>query len=93
MEDYPRATREPFLNVHFAGTETAANWQGFMEGAVESGERVANEVIYALVGDESLKSGAVDYEKTFYNQRARISSLIANREENSTAHASCLKIF
>ncbi|EED16989.1 flavin-containing amine oxidase, putative [Talaromyces stipitatus ATCC 10500] len=40
--------REPFGNLHFAGTETAINWRGYMEGAVESGERAASEVIKEL---------------------------------------------
>jgi monoamine oxidase len=48
MEDFVRATREPFINVHFAGTESATQWQGFMDGAVESGERAAQEVIHVL---------------------------------------------
>ena len=38
MKDYSRATREPFYNVHFCGTESATEWQGYMDGAVESGK-------------------------------------------------------
>ena len=30
--------------IHWAGTETAREWTGYIEGAVESGERVAAEV-------------------------------------------------
>ncbi|KAE8420759.1 hypothetical protein BDV36DRAFT_306243 [Aspergillus pseudocaelatus] len=41
--------REPFLNVHFSGTETAIEWKGFMEGAVRSGERAATEVSKLLL--------------------------------------------
>lgn len=44
--------REPFGNLHFAGTETAVNWRGYMEGAVESGERAAAEVIQGLNAGE-----------------------------------------
>jgi len=43
------ALREPFLNVHFSGTETSVEWKGFMEGAVRSGERAATEVSKQLV--------------------------------------------
>jgi monoamine oxidase len=43
---------EPFMNVHFVGTETADVWRGYMDGAVRSGERGAKEVIEAL-GPES----------------------------------------
>lgn len=42
--------REPLGNLHFAGTETAAEWKGYMEGAVRSGERAAKEVINDLAG-------------------------------------------
>ena len=34
--------------VHFAGTETADYWLGYMDGAVRSGERAAREVHAAL---------------------------------------------
>jgi monoamine oxidase len=42
------ALREPVGPIHWAGTETATVWNGYMEGAVESGERAAHEVIEAL---------------------------------------------
>jgi monoamine oxidase len=34
--------------VHFAGTETADYWLGFMDGAVRAGERAARDVLAAL---------------------------------------------
>lgn len=36
--------RRPMGRVHFAGTETATAWTGYMEGAVQSGERAAAEI-------------------------------------------------
>lgn len=42
------ALREPFGRIHWAGTETAWEWCGFMEGAVRAGERAADEVLAAL---------------------------------------------
>jgi monoamine oxidase len=42
------ALRTPVGRLHWAGTETAVEWNGYMEGAVESGERVAREVATAL---------------------------------------------
>jgi monoamine oxidase len=39
------ALREPVGRIHWAGTETAIEWTGFMEGAVQSGERAAAEVL------------------------------------------------
>ncbi|HWH96382.1 MAG TPA: flavin monoamine oxidase family protein [Baekduia sp.] len=34
--------------IHFAGTETADYWLGYMDGAVRAGERAAKEVVAAL---------------------------------------------
>jgi monoamine oxidase len=42
-----QALREPVGRLHWAGTETATVWTSFMEGAVESGERAADEVLAA----------------------------------------------
>jgi len=36
--------REPVGRLYFAGTETATEWSGYMEGAVQAGERAAREV-------------------------------------------------
>ncbi|RMD40398.1 hypothetical protein DV735_g4716, partial [Chaetothyriales sp. CBS 134920] len=44
----PAALRQSWGNVHFAGTETAGEWKGYMEGAVRSGERAAAEVLDAF---------------------------------------------
>ena len=35
---------QPFKRIHWAGTETSDIWNGYMEGAVRSGQRVANEI-------------------------------------------------
>jgi monoamine oxidase len=40
--------REPSGLVHWAGSETASVWNGYIDGAISSGERVAAEVISAL---------------------------------------------
>lgn len=40
--------REPHGRVHWAGTETATEWSGYVEGALESGERAASEVLAGL---------------------------------------------
>lgn len=42
------ALREAAGLVHFAGTETALEATGYVEGALESGERAAGEVLAAL---------------------------------------------
>lgn len=41
----------PFGRIHWAGTETATSWPGYMEGAVQSAERVTDEVLSALAGN------------------------------------------
>ncbi|RNA27769.1 putative flavin-containing monoamine oxidase A [Brachionus plicatilis] len=64
MQNYARAVREPFMNIHFCGTESATVWQGYMDGAIQSGERAANEVLYVLFKDD--RSIDYDYENTFY---------------------------
>ena len=40
--------RTPVGPIHWAGTETATVWSGYIEGALESGERAAAEVAAAL---------------------------------------------
>ena len=40
--------REPIGLLHIAGTESASAWPGYMEGAIDSGERAASEVLAAL---------------------------------------------
>jgi monoamine oxidase len=37
--------REPVGHIHWAGTETSDVWNGYIDGAVRSGERVALEVL------------------------------------------------
>ncbi len=46
--EHGSALREPHGLVHWAGTETATRWTGYMDGAVRSGERAAAEVRDAL---------------------------------------------
>ena len=42
------ALRAPVGRIHWAGTETSTYWNGYMDGAVRSGERAAQEVLDAL---------------------------------------------
>jgi monoamine oxidase len=46
--DYGEALRAPVGRIHWAGTETATEWNGYMDGAVQSGQRVAAEVHASL---------------------------------------------
>jgi monoamine oxidase len=40
--------RQPAGRIHWAGTETSGYWNGYMDGAVRSGERAASEVLNGL---------------------------------------------
>ena len=42
---YGAALREPAGRVHWASAETATVWNGYMDGAVQSGERAAQEAV------------------------------------------------
>ena len=42
------ALREPVGAVHWASAESALTWNGYVEGAIESGERVARDVLALL---------------------------------------------
>jgi monoamine oxidase len=44
---YGEALRQPAGRIHWAGAETATVWTGYMDGAVRSGERAAEEVLDA----------------------------------------------
>jgi monoamine oxidase len=46
--DYGAALRKPVGRIHWAGTETATIWAGYMDGAVRSGKRAAKEALAAL---------------------------------------------
>ncbi len=46
--DYGPALRAPVGRIHWAGTETATVWNGYIDGAIRSGERAAAEVLPEL---------------------------------------------
>lgn len=43
--NYGPAIRNPVHRIHWAGSETSTYWVGYMDGAVRSGQRVADEVL------------------------------------------------
>ena len=59
MTRYLAALREPDDRVYFAGGDLALGWRGFIDGAVESGNHVAHEVIARLAG-RTHRRGEVD---------------------------------
>jgi monoamine oxidase len=58
--DHGPALAEPLGRILWAGAETASEWNGYMDGAVESGERAAREVLSALGLPETPISGGED---------------------------------
>lgn len=55
LTNFARDLRKPAGRVFFAGTETATMWIGYMEGAVQAGERAAKEILQAkgLITEET----------------------------------------
>jgi monoamine oxidase len=53
MTEVGAALRAPVGRVHFAGTETAERWAGYMDGAVEAGARAAREVQRTMQGEDA----------------------------------------
>lgn len=47
MTTYGSALREPCGRIHWAGSETATEWAGYLDGALQSGIRAAGEVLRA----------------------------------------------
>eukprot|EP01125_Pyxidicula_operculata_P019873 TRINITY_DN722_c0_g1_i1.p1 TRINITY_DN722_c0_g1~~TRINITY_DN722_c0_g1_i1.p1 ORF type:complete len:514 (+),score=76.86 TRINITY_DN722_c0_g1_i1:799-2340(+) len=45
---YGSIMREPVGPLHWAGTELATSWAGYIDGAIQSGERAASEVVSQL---------------------------------------------
>ena len=45
LTDYGHALRAPVGRIHWAGAETSDYWNGYMDGAVRSGERAAREAL------------------------------------------------
>ncbi|XP_067879699.1 amine oxidase [flavin-containing] B-like isoform X2 [Heterodontus francisci] len=48
LTSFGEALRQPVGRIHFAGTELADEWAGYMDGAVQSGERAAHEILCEL---------------------------------------------
>lgn len=47
-----RGWREPTpTGIHWAGTETSSRWNGYIDGAIQSGQRAAREVLAELAAE------------------------------------------
>jgi monoamine oxidase len=58
MTSWGPALREPCGRIHWSGTETATDWMGYIEGAIQSGYRAADEVRSRISSVELLPAGA-----------------------------------
>lgn len=54
MTTVGKSIREPHGRVHWAGSETSMKWMGYVEGAIRSGERVAEEVLSSKTDGASM---------------------------------------
>jgi monoamine oxidase len=45
MTTVGKVIRQPHGRIHWAGTETSTKWMGYIEGAIRSGDRAAEEVL------------------------------------------------
>ncbi|KAH3812755.1 amine oxidase [flavin-containing] B-like [Dreissena polymorpha] len=45
LTSFTSCLSEPCGCLYFAGTETATQWAGYMDGAVQAGERAANQIL------------------------------------------------
>ncbi|WP_332692563.1 flavin monoamine oxidase family protein [Halalkalibacter lacteus] len=49
ISQFGASLNSPIGPIHWAGTETASEWRMYMEGAIQSAERVTVEVINAII--------------------------------------------
>lgn len=78
LSRFGKIIREPFQRVFFAGTETATSWPGYMNGAVQAGERAAREAMHELgiikeseiwIQEPPFKGvPALPFQKTFFER-------------------------
>ncbi len=67
MKDFVDGLRKPYKNIHFAGTETASQGMGYMDGAVDAGRRAASEILVSFRDNDQLKDNDID-QYTFDSQ-------------------------
>src|SRR5215218_536638 len=68
--DHGPALQKPVGRIYWAGAETSPEWSGYMEGAVESGEQAAREVLSVfyegtLLDTDDLRQGELAQDYTY----------------------------
>lgn len=73
LTKYGPYLREPFKRIYFAGTETAIEWSGYMDGAIGAGKRAAREILFQrgqiakeLVWQKEPESKTIPYQPFVY---------------------------
>ena len=52
MTTVGKVIRQPHGRIHWAGTETSTKWMGYIDGAIRSGDRAAEEVLARLKSEK-----------------------------------------
>lgn len=60
LTQFGNELRKPLNNIYFAGTESANYWAGYMEGAIQAGERSARKILNADGKIRFTKSGKMN---------------------------------
>jgi monoamine oxidase len=81
------ALRAPVGPLHWAGAETATRWAGYMDGAVESGERAAAEVLASLPSSRTASTEPNSSSETPSGSR-RVASVRPSPSANSAVASS-----
>lgn len=55
---YGEAWRAPIGRIHWAGTEYAPQWNGYMEGAIRSGQTTADAISSLGTADSGIRRSA-----------------------------------
>ena len=58
-----------FYRIHFAGTETARQWMGYVDGAVESGVRVAEEIAERMKNPDQLLMSKISLTSPVFDKK------------------------
>lgn len=89
LTNYGNLLRKPLLNnrVHLAGTETATFWSGYMDGALQAGERAALHVLSRL-GVKVNKETVLERPNQELLKRKKSLQAMARERRNSNSSVS-----
>ncbi|XP_073685374.1 amine oxidase [flavin-containing] [Garra rufa] len=82
---YHPSLRKPCDRIHWAGTETATQWCGYIDGAIQAGQRAAMEVL-AKMCPSSLSREELDAVQASLKQREK-------RKDSKCKSCKCYYLF